>query len=75
MTAIGSGKATEARDALTAFRLATVISPDLIPADAALLVKKAENRLKAAFPGGVVSATIAPETAAAETLQSLDLYG
>jgi hypothetical protein len=53
--AIRANKTKEAQEALTVFRLATIASPDLISSDAQTLVKKAELKLAAAFPGGGVS--------------------
>jgi hypothetical protein len=49
----GSGK--DAQDALTAFRLATIASPDLIPSDASKLVVKAEQKVRTAFPPASLS--------------------
>lgn len=51
-SAIRAGKAKEAQDALTAFRLAAIASPDLIPVDAIKLVEKAAEKVKQAFPAG-----------------------
>jgi hypothetical protein len=51
-SAIKEGKMKAAWDALTAFRLSTVASPDLIPSDARKLVEKAKQKVKEAFPPG-----------------------
>jgi hypothetical protein len=62
-----------AGEALTAFKLETLTSPDLIPADAQALYAKAEARVKAAFPAGQISK--APTSIGDETLSDLKLYG
>lgn len=54
-TAIRANKIKDAEDALTAFRLATIASPDLISSDASKLVQKAQQKVKNAFPAGGVS--------------------
>jgi hypothetical protein len=51
-SAIRSGKAKDARDALAAFRFAVIASPDLIPKDADRLIEKAQHKLRRAFPPG-----------------------
>lgn len=56
LSAIKGGKRKEARDAHTAFRLATIASPDLIQSDARWLDEKAKQMFKAAFPPGGVAA-------------------
>jgi hypothetical protein len=48
-SAIRGNKREDAQGALTAFRLATIASSDLIPSDAHKLVKKAEQKFKEAF--------------------------
>jgi len=83
-SAIRGNKMQDATDALTAFRLATVASPDLIPSDARTLVEKATRKVAEAFPPGGVAA---PGTRAAtksakrsgrkvrvETLSEIGLY-
>ncbi|MFC1516253.1 hypothetical protein ACFL7E_05780 [Thermodesulfobacteriota bacterium] len=55
-SAIKGNKMMDARDALTAFRLATVASPDLISSDARRLVEKANQKFKEAFPPGGIAA-------------------
>jgi len=83
LSAIRGGKAAEAQDALTAFRLAVVASPDLIPSDARTLIEKAEGKFKDAFPpaGGTgfgLRAAKAGKRAARpgpdETLSDIGLY-
>lgn len=54
--AIKGGKLMDAKNALTAFRLAAIASPDLISSDANLLAEKANQKFKEAFPpGGIAS--------------------
>ncbi|QJR12107.1 hypothetical protein DSM104443_03191 [Usitatibacter rugosus] len=53
--AIKANKPTDAKDALVAFRLTTLASPDLIRADAVRLVEKVEQKVKDAFPAGGIS--------------------
>lgn len=72
MAAIRAGKKEEAEAALTAFRLETIASPDLITSDAARLVRKARDKVEAAFGGRAMSLD-ARRTK--ETLADLDLYG
>lgn len=55
MDAIRSGEAKPAQDALTAFRLETLASPDLTTADAQNLVAKVKEKVDLAFPGGGVA--------------------
>jgi len=55
-SAIKGGKMMDARDALTAFRLTTIASPDLISSDARLLVEKAKQKFNEAFPPGGIAA-------------------
>jgi hypothetical protein len=69
--AIRGGKSKDAHDALTAFRLATIASPDLIPDDAKKLVEKAAQKVKKAFPPG---GTADIEEVPTETLSDLRLY-
>ena len=70
--AIKGNKIKDAQDALTAFRLAAVASPDLISSDAKRLVAKAEQKVKDAFPAGGVSLT--PTAAKIESLSDIGLY-
>ena len=72
MAAIRANKQADAKDALAAFRLATIASPDLITSDAAKLVQKAEAKMKAAFPSGGISKAVRP--AENETLADIGLY-
>jgi len=55
-SAIRRGKMMDSRDALTAFRLATIASPDLITTDARRLSEKANQKFKEAFPPGGIAA-------------------
>jgi hypothetical protein len=73
MTAISKGKMKDAQDALTAFRLATVASPDLIESDADALVQKANQKFNRAFTtgGGV---PFAPKAVKIERLSDIGLY-
>jgi hypothetical protein len=71
--AIRSGKQRDAQDALAAFRLTAIVSPDLIPADASKLVEKATQKVRKAFPpGGVGDVTGARH--APESLSDIRLY-
>jgi hypothetical protein len=70
--AIRANKQTEAEDALTAFRLATIVSPDLITKDAAALVEKARKKLEAAFVRGPISRST--RGASIEALSEIGLY-
>lgn len=72
MAAIKTNKQNFAEDALTAFRLAVLTCPDLIPADADKLIQKVTDRVSKTFPGGA-TAKIAP-TGAVHELSSVDLY-
>lgn len=75
LAAIRSNKEKDARDTLTAFRLATIASPDLVPADATRLVEKAKQKLKAAFPpGGFAAVGRAPKRGMEESLSDIGLY-
>jgi hypothetical protein len=70
--AIKDGKIKDAKDALTAFRLATIASPDLIPSDAQRLYEKAKHKVDTAFPpGGVASLGTKVRM---ETLSEIGLY-
>jgi hypothetical protein len=71
--AIRANNIKVAQDALTAFRLATIASPDLIKSDADELVAKAEAKFKAAFPAGGI-ATPADEKHEIEPLGAIGLY-
>jgi len=51
-SAIRGNKKEDAHNALTAFRLATIASPDLISSDARRLVEKAQEKYDEAFPPG-----------------------
>jgi hypothetical protein len=71
---IKANKLQDGMDALTAFRLATIASPDLITSDAKELVKKAETKLKDAFPAdGIAAAEDKPRDI--EPLSAIGLYG
>lgn len=70
--AIKGNKIKDAQDALTAFRLATIASPDLISSDARRLVAKAEQKVKDAFPAGGVSLT--QRVVVSESLSDIGLY-
>lgn len=54
--AIRGDRAKDAQDALTAFRLEALASPDLISTDARRLYEKAQKKFKAAFPPGGIAA-------------------
>lgn len=73
MTAIKSAKEKDTRDALTAFRLAAIASPDLIPTDAQKLVEKVRKKVTAAFPPGG-GAVVKLETRREESLSQIGLY-
>ncbi len=70
--AIRENKAKDAQEALTAFRLATIASPDLIAADAKRLVGLATALAEQAFPAGGISTT--KEARFVEPLSTLRLY-
>jgi hypothetical protein len=70
--AIRANKITEAQEAMTAFRLATIASPDLISSDARKLVQKAQKKLEEAFKGGGISTTT--RARAVEPLSAIGLY-
>jgi len=71
--AIKANKMKDAQDALTVFRLATIASPDLITSDAQKLVKKADQKLKDAFPAGGIAAP-ATKPHEIEELAAIGLY-
>jgi hypothetical protein len=71
-SAIKENKAKEAREALTAFRLATIASPDLITSDADRLVEKATQKVDKAFPPGSVA--VHYSHGRVETLSEIGLY-
>ncbi|HEX8254625.1 MAG TPA: hypothetical protein VF846_15890 [Thermoanaerobaculia bacterium] len=70
--AIVDNKINDAKEALTAFRLAAVASPDLISSDARRLVAKAQQKLDDAFPAGGVSND---RKSRQEALAEIRLYG
>ncbi len=79
--AIKSNNLQVATDALTAFRLAALTSPDLIPADADQLIAKATAQVDKAFPkhapgiAGAIGGTLSSKTVGvASTLAELKLY-
>ena len=71
--AIKSGKEKDARDALTAFRLAALASPDLIPSDAHKLVEKVKQKVTDAFPPGGFAA-VGAVAVQEEELAEVGLY-
>jgi hypothetical protein len=73
ISAINKGKQKDALDALTAFRLATIASPDLIDSDAKSLVEKAKGKLTDAFPPGG-GATFGTKGMQVESLSDIGLY-
>lgn len=72
-SALREGKIKDAQDALAAFRLATIASPDLIPSDADALVEKARQKFKKAFPPGGRGA-FELEEVQVESLSEIGLY-
>jgi len=70
--AIKGNKIKDAEEALTAFRLATIASPDLIPSDAQGLVDRATKKVTAAFGAGGIS-RVHPDTPV-ESLSEIGLY-
>jgi hypothetical protein len=72
-TALKKGNKLEAKDALTAFRLAAVASSDLTLNDAKRLAAKATDKFEAAFPPGG-QAAVAPAQAREEALAEIGLY-
>lgn len=74
VTAINNAKRKDALDALAAFRLATIASPDLISSDAKELYKKAKSKYDEAFPpGGIAAKSGASDVS--EALSDIKLYG
>jgi hypothetical protein len=73
VSAIKSGKQNDAQNALTAFRLAAIASPDLIPSDANRLVEKVKQKITAAFPPGG-EAGVRAKAPAEKTLSEVKLY-
>lgn len=74
VAAVRANKMQEAKDALVAFRLAAITSPDLISSDARRLVEKVEQKVKEAFPAGGVAQQKTAEQMS-EHLSALKLYG
>ncbi len=72
-SAIKSDKEKDARDALTAFRLAALASPDLIPSDARKLVEKVKQKVTEAFPPGGFAA-VGTDVRGVEELSGIGLY-
>jgi hypothetical protein len=72
-SAIQAGKYVEAKDALSAFRLAMIASADLTTKDAARLSDKAKAKLDAAFPPAG-DADLAAEDWQIESLSEIGLY-
>jgi len=72
-SAIKEGKIVDAHEAMGAFRLATIASPDLISSDADRLIMKAEQKLKIAFPPGG-KAAIGTEEVQVGSLSEIGLY-
>ena len=70
--ALKANKRKDADDALTAFRLATIASPDLITKDAQRLVAKAREKFDAAFPSGALPESVVDHDV--EPLAALNLY-
>jgi hypothetical protein len=64
-----------ADDALTAFRRAALLSPDLIRSDALRLATLAQQLVDDAFPAVIDRGPGVPEPAIPETLAELELYG
>jgi hypothetical protein len=73
ISAINNGKIKDAQDALGAFRLATIASPDLINSDADRLVEKASQKYKKAFPPGG-AATFETKGVQVQSLSEIGLY-
>lgn len=73
MTTISRGKIKDAQDALVAFRLATIASPDLISSDADRLVEMASQKYKKAFPPRGV-AGFGTKGVQIESLSEIGLY-
>lgn len=72
--AIKSNRKKDADEALVAFRLATITSPDLIASDAAALVAKAQEKVRQAFPGGGVAKALLLQDEPLEALSDIGLY-
>jgi len=72
-SAIKANKEKDARDALTAFRLAVLASPDLIPSDGRKLVEKVKAKVTEAFPPGGFAA-VGVEERKEEALSDVALY-
>ncbi len=70
--AIKQNNEKEAKDALTAFRLTTIASPDLIPSDARKLVEKAKEKVLEAFPPDGITAS--RKSIKVEKLSEIGLY-
>ncbi len=69
---LSENRKSNAADALTAFRLAAIASPDLITKDAKGLAAKAQETFDAAFPGGmVIKNLVAPKP---QELADIGLY-
>jgi hypothetical protein len=73
--AIRAGEEDRAKDALTAFRLTTITSPDLISADARALVNKAQQKLTEAFPEGGTRAVAGKREVLQDDLEPLSAIG
>jgi len=74
--AVGSGKHQDAEEALAAFNRQLVISPDLIAKDKQVLIAKARQQLKDAFPGGgQAAAPAALKNFEGRKFSDLKLYG
>jgi hypothetical protein len=73
LSAIKSNKEKDTRDALIAFRLAAIASPDLIPSDASKLIEKVRQKVTAAFPPGGIAA-VGKEVMREESLSAIRLY-
>ncbi|MCV9947457.1 hypothetical protein [Rhizobium sp. BT-175] len=72
--AVRRGNKLEARDALTAFRLACIASPDLTMPDAQTLATNARKKFDIAFPPGADAALRLEQPDVGE-LKDLELYG
>jgi hypothetical protein len=73
--AIRAGKSKDARDAMTAFRLAVIASPDLISSDARRLVERVNQKITDAFPPGGGAEMQQGAIPGGETLAAVRLYG
>ncbi len=74
VAAIKANKEKDARDALTAFRLAAVASPDLISSDAQKLIEKVKEKVTAAFSPGGAAAIADKRLRKPEALADIKLY-